>query len=72
MLSAVNFNLKMADTPAKIAKLKALPQNRLVAQERNGKTCFIYATAGCQCVYIGNQAAAIVPALAIEPEAPWT
>jgi len=57
-LSAANFTMKLADTPAKLAKLKALPQNRLVALNRNGKTYFVYADAvGCQCVYIGNQAA---------------
>jgi hypothetical protein len=57
-LAAANFTVKLADTPAKLAKLQALPQNKLFAKNRNGKVYYIYAdAAGCRCLYIGNQAA---------------
>lgn len=58
LLAAATFNMKLADTPAKLAKLKTLPQNRVVPVTRNGKLYYIYADAtGCQCLYIGNEAA---------------
>jgi len=58
LLSAATFNMKLADTPTKLAKLKALPQNKVTPITRNGKLYYIYAdAAGCQCIYIGNQAA---------------
>jgi hypothetical protein len=58
MLSAATFTMKLADTPTKLAKLQALPQNKVVPITRNGKLYYVYAdAAGCRCIYIGNQAA---------------
>ncbi len=58
MLAAAQFNMKVADTPAKLANLKAMPQNRVVLHMKNGKNFYVYAdAAGCQCVYVGNEAA---------------
>lgn len=55
MLSSSGFNVKKADTPAKLAKLKALTQNKMTIQTRNGVNYWVFADAeGCQCVYVGD------------------
>jgi len=57
MLAAAQFTMKKADTPVKLAKLKALTQNRIMVHTKNGKNLYVYADAAqCQCVYIGNEA----------------
>jgi hypothetical protein len=57
-LSAAGFVRLQADTPARVAKLQALPQNTMVyAQRRNGPV-YIYAdAAGCNCAFVGSPAA---------------
>jgi hypothetical protein len=58
MLSAAGFKMKLADTPVRLAKLKALPQLKLKPLKRHGKLYFAYADAdGCGCMYLGNQSA---------------
>ncbi|MGJ0506059.1 MAG: hypothetical protein ACR652_02775 [Methylocystis sp.] len=58
MLAAAQFTMKPADTPAKLANLKAMQQYKLVPHVKNGKNFYVYAdAAGCQCVYVGNDAA---------------
>lgn len=57
MLSAAQFSMKPATTPAQIANLKSLPQNKIITQVKNGKVVYVYAdAAGCQCLYVGNEA----------------
>ncbi len=57
-LAAAQFNMKVATTPAQLANLKAMPQNTLTLHVKNGKNFYVYAdAAGCQCVYVGNEAA---------------
>ena len=57
-LAAAGFVQRPADTPAKMAKLQALPQNQIVLAQRKGHNVYIYAdAAGCGCAYIGNDAA---------------
>ena len=57
MLAAAQFTMKKADTPVKLAKLKALTQNKIMVHTKNGKNFYVYADAAqCQCVYIGNEA----------------
>ena len=57
-LSAAGFVRLQADTPAKVAKLQALPQNTIVFSPRKNGNVYIYAdAAGCQCAYIGSEAA---------------
>jgi hypothetical protein len=57
-LAAAGFVQRPADTPAKMAKLQALPQNQIVVAQRKGHNVYIYAdAAGCSCAYIGNDAA---------------
>jgi len=57
-LSAAGFVRQQADTPQKLAKLQALPQNTVVFAQRKHGNVYIYAdAAGCACAFIGNEAA---------------
>ncbi len=57
-LAAAGFVRQQADTPQKVAKLQALPQNTIVYSQRKGGNVYIYAdAAGCSCAFIGNDAA---------------
>ncbi len=55
-LSAAGFQMKLADTPEKMAHLKTLADRRLVPSSLDGQTVFVYADAqSCKCVYVGSQ-----------------
>jgi len=57
-LAAAGFARLQADTPAKVAKLQALPQNTIIYAQRKSGSVYIYAdAAGCGCAYIGAPAA---------------
>ena len=57
-LSAAGFTRLQADTPQKMAKLQALPQNTIVYAPRKNGNAYIYAdAAGCGCAFVGNEAA---------------
>jgi hypothetical protein len=57
-LAAAGFVRLEADTPQKAAKLQALPQNTIVFAQRKKGNAYIYAdAAGCNCAYVGNDAA---------------
>jgi hypothetical protein len=57
-LAAAGFVRQQADTPQKMAKLQALPQNTFVFAQRKRGNVYIYAdAAGCACAFIGNDAA---------------
>ena len=57
-LAAAGFVRLPADTPQRVAKLQALPQNTIVVAQRKGHNVYIYAdAAGCGCAFIGNDAA---------------
>lgn len=57
-LSAAGFKMKLADTPEKLAQLKAKPQRKLKPLKRHGELYFAYVDAdGCRCTYIGDQTA---------------
>jgi len=57
-LAAAGFVRMQADTPAKTAKLQALPQNTIVYAQRKKGAVYIYAdAAGCGCAFVGNAAA---------------
>jgi|SRR5271165_2374047 len=57
-LAAAGFVRMQADTPQKIAKLQALPQNTIVYTQRKKGNYYIYAdAAGCGCAFVGNDAA---------------
>jgi hypothetical protein len=57
LLAAAGFQMRPADTPAKLADLERLQQHKLVRHERDGETTYVYAdAAGCKCLYTGSQA----------------
>ena len=57
-LAAAGFVRMQADTPQKVAELRALPQNTIVYAQRNKGNYYIYAdAAGCGCALVGNDAA---------------
>ena len=57
-LAAAGFEMKLADTPEKLAHLKTLTQLKVVPHDRNGKMYYVYADAAyTQCLYAGNQKA---------------
>ena len=54
-LAAAGFDLKMADTPAKLERIKKLPQLQLAQVEYKGRQVYVYTDAqGCQCLYAGD------------------
>jgi membrane-bound lytic murein transglycosylase len=58
LLAASGFRMKQADTPEKLEHLKTLTQRKVVPQDRNGTTYYIYADAEfCKCLYAGNEEA---------------
>ena len=57
-LSAAGFLRLQADTPQKMAKLQALPQNTIVDAPRKKGNAYIFAdAAGCGCAFVGGEAA---------------
>jgi len=57
-LSAAGFMRLQADTPQKMAKLQALPQDTIVYAPRKSGNAYIFAdAAGCACAFVGNEAA---------------
>ncbi|MGH2343485.1 hypothetical protein ACRC7T_18625 [Segnochrobactraceae bacterium EtOH-i3] len=55
MLSAAGFNVRVADTPEKVASLKRLPPHQFVVQEKKGKTVYLFADPTiCGCLYYGS------------------
>ncbi len=57
ILAEAGFDFKTADTPAKLAHLKSLPQRSIFKSHRNGQLYYLYAdAAGCQCLYVGTAA----------------
>jgi hypothetical protein len=57
-LTASGFQMRLADTPEKLAKLEKLPQRKILQQEHDGKPLYLYADAeDCKCLYAGSQMA---------------
>ena len=58
LLSAAGFQMRMADTPEKLEKLKKMPQRKIFPLQRDGTTHYVYADAAdCECLYAGTEAA---------------
>lgn len=56
VLSAAGFQMRLSDTPEKLASLQALPPRRLVPQEREGRLYYVYADPEvCRCLYVGTE-----------------
>jgi hypothetical protein len=58
VLSAAGFQMKLADTPERVAHLQQLTPRKIVPHMKDGKLLYVYADpTGCKCVYVGDQAA---------------
>jgi hypothetical protein len=58
LLVAAGFKMKLADTPAQMAHLKTLTQNKIMPHQKDGAVYYIYADAtNCQCFYWGQDQA---------------
>ncbi|UCE85044.1 MAG: hypothetical protein JSU66_11890 [Deltaproteobacteria bacterium] len=54
-LAAAGFQMKLADTPEKRARLQGLAQRELVVHRRGGSAYVVYADAKyCGCLYAGT------------------
>ena len=71
-LEDVGFVMRPANTPAQIARLRALPARTFVARTKNGKRYYLYADPDyCKCVFLGNELAMTnYRALLSPPQAP--
>jgi hypothetical protein len=55
LLSAAGFQMRIPDTPKKMAHLQTLTQRQLVAHTWNGKPYYVYADAINNRLYVGGQ-----------------
>jgi hypothetical protein len=56
LLAAAGFQVKMADTPQRLAAMRRLPPNKFVTRVMNGIPVYQYADPlVCKCVYFGTQ-----------------
>lgn len=55
-LIAAGFHTRVADTPAKVASMNAMPANTFVKQTQKKQVFYLYADpAGCNCIYYGTE-----------------
>jgi hypothetical protein len=56
LLTAAGFQMKLADTPEKLANLSILtPRRTLIPQERDNQLYYVYADPDlCKCLYVGT------------------
>ena len=56
LLAAAGFEMKVADTPEKLANLSTLtPRRTLIPQERDNRLYYVYADPDlCKCLYVGT------------------
>jgi hypothetical protein len=56
LLAATGFEMKLADTPEKLANLSTLtPRRTLIPQERDDRLFYVYADPDlCKCLYVGT------------------
>jgi len=56
LLAAAGFQVRVADTPQRLAAMKSLPPNKFVTSVRDGRPIYKYADPlVCRCVYFGTQ-----------------
>jgi len=56
ILAAAGFQVKLADTPEKLAHLQTLTPRKVVRQVRDGQPQYVYADPEtCKCVYVGDE-----------------
>ena len=55
-LAAAGFQLKMADTPAKVERISRIPQKKVVWAMIKDREAYLWAdAAGCRCYYKGTR-----------------
>ena len=60
IMVAAGFKFKEADTPQKMERLKALPQEKMLRHQVDGKSYYVYAdSSDCKCLWKGDHAAFI-------------
>ena len=58
LLTAAGFTAQPANTPERVASLRALPANKVVQRTRGETVRYVYADSlVCGCLYVGDQAA---------------
>lgn len=56
LLGTAGFQLKMADTPAKLERIGRIPQKQVVRGMVKGRELYVWAdAAGCRCYYAGTR-----------------
>jgi hypothetical protein len=56
LLAAAGFQVRIADTPQRLAAMKTLPPNKFVMSVMSGQPVYQYADPlVCRCVYFGTQ-----------------
>jgi hypothetical protein len=56
LLAAAGFQIRLADSPHRVAAMKRLPPNKFVVKVVNGNPVYLYADPlDCNCVYFGKQ-----------------
>ena len=57
MLAAAGFQMRMADTPARVQELASLPKRTLTPTSSGGSLHYVYADdLACKCIYVGSEA----------------
>jgi hypothetical protein len=57
LLAAAGFQIRQADTPARMTHLETLTQRKLVPHDQDGQMRYVYADAlDCKCLYVGDEA----------------
>ncbi len=55
-LEDAGFTVRVADTPAKAARLHAVPARKFIRRVKAGRAYYLYVDPGlCKCAYLGNQ-----------------
>jgi hypothetical protein len=56
LLAAAGFQVRVADSPRRVAAMKSLPPNKFVTRVVNGQLVYQYADPlVCRCIYFGTQ-----------------
>lgn len=56
LLAAAGFQVRIADSPHRLAAMRSLPPNKFITKVVNGQPVYLYADPlVCRCVYFGNQ-----------------
>jgi hypothetical protein len=58
LLAAAGFSVQLANTPQRVASLRALPANKFIPEAKGGGLRYVYADpVVCNCLYVGDQPA---------------